>query len=578
MSAFRGPRWRHRAVLVALALACGVVGHRLVVLQVVMHERIVARADSQFEKLIDIPGPRGEIVDRHGRVLAMSVPTEKVFVVPRNASGKELERLERFAGKRGQLTKHRDSAWRKLFESCDARCQERLDALLDSGEISKGVLFRIPSYRRHYPLKEVASSLLGFVSFDGERKAGLERSHDELLRATVRRVKRMQDAHGGAFDHPNAPPLPNQSSSLMLTIDLRIQRVLERELLATMRHHGAKGADGVVLDPYTGEIFAMASLPYFDPNRYNRASEDERSNGAIIKAFEPGSVVKPLVAAGLIEHDLYRAGRRVDCEMGRWRAHTRVITDVKPYRLLTMPEVIKVSSNIGMAKFARDLSAKQMHATYEAFGFGQQTGIRLPGESSGKLHAWDEWKPVEKDSIAYGYYLQVTTLQLARAYAAIASGGTLPSVRIERAKGSPDGDWHRLASGRGHRAMSARSAELLTEWLKDVVEGDRGSGAAAAVHGYSVAGKTGTAWVGKDRGGYLEGVHRATFAGFAPAENPRAVVVVTFDQASRNGTGGGSVAAPCFSKVMAETLRLLRVPPSDLRVADADDVARGGRG
>ena len=200
------------------------------------------------------------------------------------------------------------------------------------------------------------------------------------------------------------------------------------------------------------------------------------------------------------------------------------------------------------------------------------------GESSGKLHAWDEWKPVEKDSIAYGYYLQVTTLQLARAYAAIASGGTLPSVRIERAKGSPDGDWHRLASGRGHRAMSARSAELLTEWLKDVVEGDRGSGAAAAVHGYSVAGKTGTAWVGKDRGGYLEGVHRATFAGFAPAENPRAVVVVTFDQASRNGTGGGSVAAPCFSKVMAETLRLLRVPPSDLRVADADDVARGGRG
>ena len=435
MSGFKGPRWRHRAVLVALVLACGVVGYRLVVLQVLMHDRIVARADSQFEKLIDIPGPRGEIVDRQGRVLAMSVPTEKVFVVPRNATMKELERLERFSGKRGHLTKHHESAWRKLLESCDPRCQERLDALVESGEITKDVLYRVPSYRRHYPLKEVASSLLGFVSFDGERKAGLESSHDELLRATVRRVKRMQDAHGGAFDHPNAPPLPNQSSSLMLTIDLRIQRVLERELHAAMRHHGARAADGVVLDPRTGEILAMASLPHFDPNRYNRASEDERSNGAIIKAFEPGSVVKPLVAAGLVERDRYRAGRRVDCEMGRWRAHQRFIRDVKPYRHLTLPEVLEVSSNIGMTKFARDLSSKELRATYAAFGFGHRTGVNLPGESAGVLHASDDWKPVEKDSIAYGYFLQVTTLQIARAYAAIASGVILPRVRIRHRVG-----------------------------------------------------------------------------------------------------------------------------------------------
>lgn len=579
MSGFKGPRWRHRAVLVGLLLACGVVGYRLVVLQVLLHERIAARADSQFEKLIDIPGPRGEIVDRHGRLLAMSVPTEKVFVVPKNASPEELRRLERFAGKRGRLTGHSESAWRKLLESCDPRCQERLDELVGSGEIKEGVLYRIPSYRRHYPLKESASSLLGFVSFDGERKEGLERSHDELLRATVRRVKRMQDAHGGAFDHPNAPPLPNKSSSLMLTIDLRIQRMLERELEEAMRHHGARGADGVVLDPSSGEILAMASLPLFDPNRYNRASENERRNGAIIAAFEPGSVVKPLVAAGLLERDLYRMSRRVDCEMGAWRTHQRIIRDVKPYRLLTLPEVLKVSSNIGMAKFARDLSAKQLRATYEAFGLGRRTGVHLPAESAGVLHPLELWNAVEKDSLAYGYFLQVTPLQLARAYSAIASGGILPTVRIERAKGSPDGEWHRIATSRGRRVISARSAELLTEWLKDVVEGDRGTGAAASVHGYSVAGKTGTAWIRDDAtGDYITGMHRATFAGFAPAESPRAVVVVTFDRASRNGTGGGSVAAPCFSRVMAETLRLLRVAPSDLRVADAKDGPGGRRG
>jgi cell division protein FtsI (penicillin-binding protein 3) len=275
-------------------------------------------------------------------------------------------------------------------------------------------------------------------------------------------------------------------------------------------------------------------------------------------------VIKPLVAAALLEHGAHRDGRRVDCEGGRWRTHGRVIRDVKPHEHLTLPQVLAVSSNVGIVKFASALDANELHGTLGRLGLGRETGIDLPAESPGTLRPPRSWRPIDKDTAAFGYSLSATPLQLAVAYAAIANDGLRPVPRLARAFGSPDGRWHPLPTTGPTRAISPRTARTIAAWLVDVVESSDGTGRLGAVRGYRVAGKTGTAQKYVAGEGYDSSRLRATFAGFAPVENPRAVIVISVDEPTEQGTGGGRAAAPSFARVMAETLRLLRVPPSPL--------------
>lgn len=577
---------RERAVLLALSVGALLLFARLVALQVLEHEGFKTLAANQSMAEEEIPGPRGDVCDRRGTLLAISSPVKALTIEPARMEEESLRALERALGlDRGALLRHRDRLWRIAARECDLDCQSRVLALVSAGAVSAKYLHWEPSYTRTYPQLDLAAQTLGFINREGATE-GIERSYDHILRAKERRVLFRQDALQNAIAVIDTDHYASAPTSLMLTLDARLQRTLEDELRAAIDRHGASGAQGIVIDPRNGDVLAMASLPTFDPNDFGRAAAGTTRNRVIGAAYEQGSVMKPIVAAALVEAGLYRPGRSVHCENGSWTTHGRTIRDVHPHEALTLPEVLQVSSNIGIVKFARDLPAQRLHETFSRFGFGKLAGIDLPAESAGKLWPVEKWKPIEKDSAAFGYYLSATQLQVALAYAAIGRDGLLPVPRVVRAFGSPQGSWHRVPVEEPVRVVSRETARLVAGWLVDVVEAEKATGAAARVPGYRVAGKTGTAWMAGKNGGYDMRRMRATFAGFAPAHDPVAVAVISIEAPQRNGWGGGAVAAPVFRTVMAEALRLSRVIPTEPiepDEAEADDggdaqqVAREGR-
>jgi cell division protein FtsI (penicillin-binding protein 3) len=337
-----------------------------------------------------------------------------------------------------------------------------------------------------------------------------------------------------------------------------------------------------VLDPTTGEVLALASAPAYDPNTFHRGDPALHRNVAIELPFEPGSVMKPLTAAALAENGAVGEFEEVFCEKGRWRRGRWSISDLHPHEWLTISQVIAKSSNIGMAKFAQRLSPAELHGPLAALGLGRRTRIDLPAENSGRLPDHRAWRGPDRDVIAFGHALTVTSLQLASAYGAIANGGIRIRPRVGRAWGSPQGTWHPTPAAESTQAISARAAKQVALWMLGVVEADGGTGRRAAVSGFRVAGKTGTAEKLTD-GRYDPTRNIATFAGFAPAADPAVVIVISVDEPRGGARTGGVAAAPVFAEVMAETLRLLRVPPDYLpeppeaptgRVVDASPRAR----
>lgn len=554
------PRRRRRLLLTTLFLGGFLIGARLVELQVVRHEFLAARAQNQRRDVEEIPGPRANIYDRREQLLATSVPVEVLAIEPRKIAPVVLSALESAAGtEHGRLTRQADARWVIVRRDCDERVRAAVDRLVETGVLPKDAVWWGPGYRRSYPLGPRAAHVLGFVTLDGETAEGVERFYDRMLRSPGKEVSLAVDAHQKRIDLTELDP-PAEGDSLMLTIDARIQAVLEDALLDALEQNGARLAKGVVLDPRSGEVLALAVAPAFDPNHFNEYASERHRNALIEEQFEPGSVMKPFTAVALAESGEVRSSDAVYCEMGTWRAaRGRTLRDVAPHGMLTLPEVIQVSSNIGIVKFARRLSPERLYRSLSGLGFGQKTGVDLPAESPGRLHSPGSWHEWDRDSIAFGHALTVTPLQLASAAATIANGGVRVRPRVGRAFGSP-GAWQPYAQTTAEVVMSRETAAQVTAWMRRVVEEQRATGHRAAIPGYTVAGKTGTAE--KNTGqGYDKGKNIASFLGFAPATAPAAVVVISIDEPHREGRTGGVVAAPVFARVMGETLRLLRVPP-----------------
>ncbi|RMF71830.1 MAG: penicillin-binding protein 2 [Acidobacteria bacterium] len=567
---------RRRLLLVTLLAVGAAIGLRLVRLQVVDHEPLARMARAQAQSVEEIPGPRGDIVDRHGRLLAISTPVRVLAIVPRLVSDRGLRELARASRCGCDLRRHRERAWRIVQRRCDARCVAAVEELVERGIVPRGAVHWERAYKREYPLGELAAQTLGFVTRDPGALEGLELAYNDLLRSPARRIVLVRDAKNQGVAVLGGPRTDRAPAALMLTLDVRIQRVLERALDSAMARHGAESGAGVVLDPRSGDLLALASRPAFDPNRYWKARDEALLNRPLRGEFEPGSVIKPLVAAALVEGGFYRPGRRVDCEHGAWRTRGRTIHDVHGWGALTLPEVLAVSSNIGITKFARPLPDTALYGHLAALGLGRRTGVDLQGESPGRLPRPGRVARIDRDSNAFGYSLSVTPLQLAVAYATIAADGLRPVPHLARAV-RRDGDrWAPLPVPAPQRALSPSTAALLRRWLVGVVEDRHGTGSRARVPGFRVAGKTGTAWHhDPERGGYDRDRLHATFAGFAPAEQPRVVVVVSLLVPRRSNEGGGTVAAPVFAEVMGETLRLLRVDaPVRVRRQTPDDGPR----
>ncbi len=572
----RGPS-RERVLLALLVLAGTAVAARLGQLQVREHVAWLARARALAEERVEIPGPRGTIVDRRGRVLAVSVPDRVLDVEPARISRRGLAALERAAGCRpGHLVRHARAAWRLATRHCDGECVERVERLVEQGVVPRSAIHWARGFARRYPHGRLAAHVLGFVTLDGRSAEGIEQRYGDILRSRGTTLLRLRVCrHQPILEERDGTARP--PATLMLTLDLRIQEVLENALEEAVRRHGARGARGIVLDPRTGDVLALAARPTFDPNRFWRFPPAAHRDAVIERPYEPGSVMKPVTASVLLAAGVVRDGDTVDCEQGRWRVGGRYLHDHRPWGFLTLRRVIEVSSNIGIAKFARRVPPETLWRGLGRLGFGRRTGIDLPAESTGRLDPPATWRGTDRDAIAFGHRMTATTLQLARAYAAIANGGFLVTPRVARALGEPGGGWHSRAAEPPRRVLDPAVARRLAAWLAGPIEGPHGTAPRAALAAWRAAGKTGTAekLVG---GRYDRGKNIVTFAGFAPLGDPRVVVVITIDEPTRGGRTAGSVAAPVFARVAAETLRLLRVPADPDRLLAGAATPRGGRG
>jgi len=568
---------RFRLILLCLcvALASAAVAARLYTLQVKHHARFMARATEQHQGEFTLPERRGALLDRHGRTLAVSLKTRSFYAHPHrveNAEAAAAVLADKIALSRKDIVERLSSGksfvyLHRFLEPETAREVEKLGhagkdrpALLALGG-DKPFGFE-PETKRFYPRGRVASHVVGFADWDGNGVAGAENRFNDTLQGDPKTYFVLKDAREGSLRQLVREPA-KQSSDVRLTLDLSLQHLLERELDSAIRRTGAKAAISVMLDPRTGQVLAMANRPTIDRSGRNkrRTGDDARANRAIEHVFEPGSTFKIVPMALAIENGTIDLGERIYCHDGKpYRtSYGRDINDVARNGMLTPRMIMAKSSNIGMTKINRRLDAETLRAGIVRFGFGQQTGVELPAESPGLLQAVRDWTPYTHDSLAFGQEIAVTALQVASAMATIANDGVRVEPRIGLGTQDEEGVLTRFEPAPVHRVVSPRTARTVRAMLEEVVE--KGSGSAARLPGYRVAGKSGTAQK-KDKAGkgYSGADFMASFVGFAPASDPALVVLVALDSPRGNERQGGEIAAPVFGRILAEALHYLRVP------------------
>jgi cell division protein FtsI (penicillin-binding protein 3) len=547
-----------------LAVWVLLIAARLYHLQVARYEHYVVKAERQQQRVVTLDPPRGTIYDAHGRELAVSVQVDSAYAVPPEirdpaaaaralagvVPGLNAARLAR------QLGGDREFVWvaRKLDLPVAAKVRE----------LKLPGIYFLPESKRYYPMRSLAAQVLGYVGTDNHGLAGLELVYDKEVagKQGVRTV--LRDAKRGTVISPDlsfAEPEPGHD--LYLTLDATVQHIVERELARAVEERGAKRGSAIFLDPRTGGVLAMASYPTFDPNDFGSYRETEWRNRAIMDVYEPGSTFKIVTAAAALDSGLVKSGDMFDCEMGGITLYGIRIRDHKSYGLLSFADVIAKSSNVGVIKAALRLGDQRLYHTIREFGFGRLTGIDLPGESGGILHPVEHWGPLAKAYIAFGQGISVTPLQLAVATAAVANDGTLlkPHVVAAVSRGEMRGEMrvprYPEPPVAGH-PISASTAAELTRLLEGVVTA--GTGKSAAIAGYRVAGKTGTAQI-PVRGGYLRGGYLPSFVGYAPAGRAALVGVVAVAEPQGGEYYGGQVAAPVFGSIARQVLLYLGVHP-----------------
>jgi cell division protein FtsI (penicillin-binding protein 3) len=560
---------------------------RLVDLQVLRKEEFVRRAKKQQERTVELAPFRGAILDAQGKPLAVTVYADSVFAIPSDVENpkKTAAALAPHLAVPARELERRLANVEKDFVWLARRVSEETAAAVNRAHLP-GVKLWKESARR-YPEGTLAASVLGYVGTDNVGLAGLEHRYDAVIRGQPVRITLLRDAvqrhyamrqPGRTADRGGASA-GTEGSSLVLTLDASIQHVAEREAEKARRERNAKAVSVVVLDPKTGAVLALATTPGFDPNRYGEVDAETRRCRPLADTFEPGSVFKAVTFAAALDAGLVAENDVIDCGNGALtigsitiHEHNRKVWDTLP-----LPSVLALSSNIGSARIGLALGRGPFFRSVRAFGFGQRTGIDLDGETGGLLADVSSWSALSLPMMSFGQEIGVTVLQIARAYAALANDGLLPTPYLVSEIRRGEQDIRRISSRPPVRVVSPGTARTLCRLMTGVVE--EGTGKLAAVPGFMAAGKTGTAQKAAPGGGYAKDRHVASFVGFAPVEAPRLVVAVVVDE-PRGTYYGGDVAAPVFSSVMAEALRLLGVPPALTEHAPAvltADLSAGAR-
>ena len=521
-------------------------------LQLVDHEFLQGQADARHLRVVEVPAHRGMMTDRNGEPLAISTPVQSVWANPKElvAAPADLRGLAR-------LLKLKPEQLQRLLGQRKSRefvyLRRHLSPDLADQVMALGIpgLYLQQEYRRYYPAGEVAAHLVGFSNVDDQGQEGLELAFDDWLSGEPGAKRVVKDGRRHIIENVENIRSARPGKALVLSIDRRIQYLAYRELKAAVRQHRARSGSMVVLDNRTGEVLAMVNQPAFNPNNRKRLKPDKMRNRALTDVFEPGSTMKPFVIAAALESGDYRPASRIDTSPGLVQVGVHTIRDKHDYGRLDLTGVLRKSSNVGASKIALALEPEDFWTGLSDAGFGVVTESGFPGEASGYLADFHRWRDIERATLAYGYGLSVTGMQLAQAYSVLANDGY--RVPITLLKRDADSELERQA------AFSPMVARAVRKMMESVVAAD-GTAPLAAVNGYRVAGKTGTAHK-SEAGGYAEKRYLSVFAGMAPASDPRLVAVVVINEPSNGEYYGGKVAAPVFSRVMAGALRLLNIPP-----------------
>jgi cell division protein FtsI (penicillin-binding protein 3) len=532
---------------------------RLVYLQVVRHADFAARAERQQSRTVQAAAKRGEITDRQGRVLAYSVDADSIYAVPTEISDPSKAAaalcgaLADCSGKEQQQLAERIERGRAFVY---VRRQASPDQARRVADLQlEGVGFMKES-RRFYPNKDLAAHLIGYVGIDNSGLGGIEATYDNLIKGHAGTVLIQTDARRHAFSRLERPP--TAGASLELTIDQYLQHIVERELRIGVEENAAEGGAAVLMDPWTGEILAMANWPTFNPNEYRSARDEDRRNRAIQDLYEPGSTFKMVTASAALEQKVIRPDDLVNASGGSIRIGSRTVRDTHDYGVISFTDVIVKSSNVGAIRMGLKLGPDRMSEYVRRFGFGRRSSPDFPSESTGIVWDADKLTDSALASVSMGYQIGVTPLQMAAAASAVANGGELLQPRVVRAVVR---DGRRLPVPRKvvGRTTAPEIAAELTGIMEQVVE--RGTARAAQIPGYTIAGKTGTA-AQVVNGHYSTSQWNASFVGFVPSRKPVFTLIVLIHSPHAKGHTGGVAAAPVFKRIAEAALRQYGIGPS----------------
>ena len=556
--ASKTPVWRSKFIVAMLALAFIVLIGRAAYVQVFDNAFFQRQGQLRFARTLELPASRGRILDRNGLLLASSVVAPSIWAIPEDverdpARRRELARL--LGMPLAELNKKladEDKTFVWLKRQVDEPVARQIAALKLTG------IYQRKEYKRKYPEGEAAAHVVGFANVENQGQEGAELSFEKRLagRAGSRRV--IKDRLGRVVETVGDEIPPVDGQDLQLSIDSKVQFFAYQKLRDAVTSHKAKSGSVVVLDAQTGEVLALANYPSYSPDNRRHLSGAQLRNIAITDTFEPGSTMKPVTVAMALEAGKVTPQTPIATAPGTYKLDKFTIRDTHNYGTLTVEGVVQKSSNVGSLKIAQRLSAQEMWETYTALGYGRKPDLAFPGAASGRVRHWKGWRPVEQATMAYGYGLSASLFQMAHSYTAFSHDGRVIPATLLKA---PEG-----ATVEGVRVFSEKNARAVRKML-EMAAGPGGTGQRAQTVGYSVGGKSGTArkQVGK---GYASNKYRAWFTGMAPIDKPRVIVAVMVDEPSNGVYYGGAVAAPVFSEVVQQTLRIMGVQP-DMAVKPA---------
>ncbi|HFA6761425.1 TPA: penicillin-binding protein 2 [Neisseria gonorrhoeae] len=539
-------------VLMAMAVLFACLIARGLYLQTVTYNFLKEQGDNRIVRTQALPATRGTVSDRNGAVLALSAPTESLFAVPKEMkempSAAQLERLSELVDVPVDVLRNKLEQKGKSFiwikRQLDPKVAEEVKALgLENFAFEKEL-------KRHYPMGSLFAHVIGFTDIDGKGQEGLELSLEDSLHAGEGAEVVLRDREGNIVDSLDSPrnKAPQNGKDIILSLDQRIQTLAYEELNKAVEYHQAKAGTVVVLDARTGEILALVNTPAYEPNKPGQADSEQRRNRAVTDMIEPGSVMKPFTIAKAL--DSGKVDPTDTFNTLPYKIGPATVQDTHVYPTLDVRGIMQKSSNVGTSKLSAMFTPKEMYDFYHDLGVGVRMHSGFPGETAGLLRSWRRWQKIEQATMSFGYGLQLSLLQLARAYTVLTHDGELLPVSFEKQAVAP----------KGKRVIKASTAKKVRELMVSVTEAG-GSGIAGAVDGFDVGAKTGTARK-LVNGRYVDYKHVATFIGFAPAKNPRVIVAVTIDEPTANGYYSGVVTGPVFKQVMGGSLNILGVSPT----------------